>query len=99
MSGCFRGLFAVLIAVITLPPAQYDYIPQGIRTFLVPARAADIFCRAISATPHEGHHLGCMLSDNPCIVVVGNVTEWSIILRHEAGHCNGWPAHHPGARV
>jgi hypothetical protein len=20
------------------------------------------------------------------------------IVRHETGHCNGWPAHHPGAR-
>jgi hypothetical protein len=28
-------------------------------------------------------------------------TEWTYqtILRHETGHCNGWPANHPGMRT
>jgi hypothetical protein len=24
---------------------------------------------------------------------------YEIVLRHEVGHCNGWPGDHPGMRV
>jgi hypothetical protein len=83
-----------------LPPALYDRPYKGrvsveVVTDRVALRAA---CKGVSMTADA-----CVLApfgaDGHCRIVVtkrhaGN----ELLMRHEYGHCNGWPSDHPGMR-
>jgi hypothetical protein len=50
--------------------------------------------------------LSVWLLGKECLVVIGDedilltlgVFDAKVVLRHEIGHCNGWPGDHPRAR-
>src|SRR5262245_22654434 len=92
-----------------LPPLEYDHPYQGP---VVVYRAADQEdmrqkCNRTDLPPFIPI-FGCSWAANdkhPCLIVVGDdatITKWgwtrNIVLRHEVGHCNGWPQDHGGKR-
>jgi hypothetical protein len=84
------------------PPPEYDHPYKGkLDVHYVDAEEIKKHCPANS----YGQRLGCTVIGTPtyCLVYIGPQDEleaigYSIetIRRHEIGHCNGWPAHHPG---
>jgi hypothetical protein len=89
-----------------LPPAEYDHPYDG-ELIVVQKEGATSRCPDNGAFTFKPI-LGCAFRDiqnNRCLVLLApaEVIErygWNteIVLRHERGHCLGWPAHHPGAR-
>lgn len=81
------------------PPERYDFPYKGkLEVLRVGEAEANRICRAkeVSRTGRVG---GCALyySQTKCIIVlnVESTMSQASILRHEMGHCNGWPFHHP----
>lgn len=77
------------------PPDIYDHPFQGeLQIISVPPLIAKEYC--------SQHGVACVISleKGRCVVILN--TEYhaqrEAIIRHETGHCNGWPNHHPGAR-
>lgn len=93
----------LLAALLVLPPAEYDHAYPG-ELIVVQSEAAVKRCP-------EGPFafkpvLGCSFRrEDRCLVILApddmiRRYGWTtaIVKRHEIGHCNGWPANHPGAR-
>lgn len=85
------------IAITTgyLPPREYDHPYYGkLDVQIVTASRARELC------PRFG--VACVVEQSPslCIIVVnGEYARWlARIVRHEVGHCNGWPSTHPDTR-
>jgi hypothetical protein len=88
----------------TVPPTEYDRTYNGALTItIVPSLdALHQDCRV-----HIPKMLGCSFkSPLGCVIIMvkddiirENGWTTGLLLRHEMGHCNGWPADHPGARV
>lgn len=85
----------MLLASGYFPPPEFDYKPS-----------AEV--HVIEGTPEQVRHwcpehgVACIYEANDavCVIIFNKEYEWarSMILRHEYGHCNGWPSDHPGAR-
>jgi len=101
-------LFAATPALAQiLPPPEYDRPYTGRLTVdTVPTQRAlaEICPQAAARAPniigcafrsHDGSHCRVVLVAEAVIVALGATR--AKILRHEIGHCNGWPGHHPGA--
>jgi hypothetical protein len=88
-----------------LPPVQYDHPVSG------PVEVIDIeseerlrqLCHMTQT--HQGTNvIGCAgRKPDRCVIYLGPIPASSgitrnINLRHELGHCNGWPADHPNIR-
>lgn len=81
------------------PPARYDHTPR--RPMVVreyPRHKVGEICGMLTKVRADG----CALPDwrGTCIVYMPpraslSPARWTALLRHERGHCNGWPAHHP----
>lgn len=92
----------------TAPPPYYDRPYLGRLTVdTVPTqRALAEVCPAAAArTPnligcakrnHEGTDCRIILVSDSLIIALGSTR--ARIMRHELGHCNGWPADHPGGK-
>jgi hypothetical protein len=88
-----------------LPPLQYDGPYKGLLTTVIAKDRAQVraFC---PRTAFPGHALACAYPrETECLIImptdaVLEAAGWTadIVLRHEIGHCNGWPAGHPNAR-
>ncbi|WP_137933145.1 hypothetical protein [Mesorhizobium comanense] len=89
------------------PPRRFDHAFAGKLTIKrLPQREVERACRALFAK-HKiraeslTNWRGCSLpvSKHSCIVIVVNKTFMratpAAVIRHEVGHCNGWPANHP----
>lgn len=89
------------------PPARFDFPYKGELTVKrLPQADVVEACRVlfslydVQATASLNQR-GCSVitSKNSCLVVTVNKTFKGAtpesILRHEEGHCNGWPASHP----
>jgi hypothetical protein len=87
---------------IALPPAEYDHPYSGKLVVLKEDNLALIrhVCRdtpnpvACSYRTYDsatGETLSCLIMLGP------GAHENAVALRHEIGHCNGWPGDHPGA--
>jgi hypothetical protein len=85
-----------------LPPPEYDHAYSGKLTVVtVPTLAAlHQACRG----PVSSVACARALSGH-CTIFRRDLTEiarlgWNQadVMRHEIGHCNGWPAHHPNGR-
>lgn len=78
-----------------LPPAQYDR-PFAGKLIVVKVSFARMqrICGAGRWWVCEGFTFGNI--NGVCKVYV--TVRDARLIRHEVGHCNGWPAHHPGAR-
>ena len=88
----------------TVPPPEYDRPYRGHLTVERIATHAALLaaCRRWAGS----NIIGCAYrSGDSCRVVIvtdnllkaANSTR-ARIMRHELGHCNGWPGDHPGAR-
>jgi hypothetical protein len=92
-----------------LPPLEYDHAHQGPVVVFQATDQADmkIKCNRPDILAYVPV-FGCSWAANaqhPCLIVVADdatITRWgwtrNIVLRHEIGHCNGWPQDHAGAR-
>jgi hypothetical protein len=87
-----------------LPPAEYDIPYKGKLTIRTALSKEDLKLACPNAQPWT---LGCAYrfnAENCLIILLADrlIREkgWSteIMLRHELGHCNGWPGNHPGER-
>jgi hypothetical protein len=97
----------------TLPPDKYDVPYTGLlKIWITPLPVIEYFCRGGSrvscAWPGkdcrililqpvaEGKRFDTLDLDGKAVVNVrGNL---ALTLRHELGHCNGWPNDHPDGR-
>jgi hypothetical protein len=88
-----------------IPPVEYDHPYTGKLTIFRSSSQAEI--KAKCPPSSFPYHLGCggpkaggechiLMADDETIRKHGWTPE--IVLRHEIGHCNGWPANHKGAR-
>jgi hypothetical protein len=87
-----------------LPPEEFDHPFEGALTVTIVKSMETV--NKLCGNPQAG--VGCALVMNDgkvCSIIMaaddvirsrGLTPE--IVKRHEMGHCNGWPAHHPGAR-
>jgi hypothetical protein len=89
-----------------LPPAEFDHPYKG-PVAIQHARSQDEVresCRGMKF--NLGIALGCsMVVAGTCLIVKVPDAEIrahghdpEVFMRHETGHCNGWPASHVGAR-
>lgn len=88
-----------------LPPVEYDKPYKGKLTVeTVPDQ--ETLARFCGAAYVPGKTLGCASHDaTSCRVLlvpdeIIKARGWTraLMLRHELGHCNGWPGDHPGQR-
>lgn len=82
------------------PPARFDHAFAGQVTIhrLPQMTIVDVCANLIGKRSFIQH--GCSrLEGNLCTVWIVNKTYMDAtpeaVLRHEIGHCNGWPASHP----
>jgi len=90
-----------------LPPAEYDHKYEG---RLQVIRGSASLIAHLCPAPSPGYRMTCcairMAEGRECLVVLADddlllrvgVYDSKIVLRHEIGHCNGWPSHHPDGR-
>lgn len=77
------------------PPAKYDHGPLINARYPVPIIShlspAGLFAAC------EGKHLACSYAEvgSPCHIFLP-MAGWQGMVRHEMGHCRGWPANHKG---
>lgn len=91
-----------------LPPPEFDRPYTGRLTVdTVPTQRAlaELCPHAAARTPNligctmrasDGGSCRVILVADSVIIALGATR--AKILRHEIGHCNGWPGHHPGGR-
>jgi hypothetical protein len=85
-----------------LPPVEYDRPYDGTLTVLgagnqEQTQAACGWPRPVLACSyHSGRE--CTIIHAREDYIVQFKTTLNIVMRHEIGHCNGWPGDHPGAR-
>jgi hypothetical protein len=88
---------------VALPPAEFDHEYKGKLTvlkednyvfirYVCKDTANPVACSFRTYDSVSGETLSCL-------IMLGPAT-WNDerALRHEIGHCNGWPGDHPGAR-
>jgi hypothetical protein len=87
-----------------LPPVEYDHMPDKIVTITDISTEAELRTRC-GWTDTGKTIVGCAAATDPhlCHIYLGPRPSWTgltrnIVLRHEMGHCSGWPADHPGIR-
>ena len=88
-----------------LPPREYDY-PYSGKLIIATAQSQDELKEFCGEAYKPGLTLGCARRGNTScriimapeqIIIAGGWTK-ELMLRHEIGHCNGWPGDHPGQR-
>ena len=81
------------------PPKRFDHPFKGKLTlYRLPQKEVVRVCQNMPGASLQQH--GCSeLKGNHCTVVIVDKTYMGAtpksVLRHELGHCNGWPASHP----
>jgi hypothetical protein len=90
----------------TLPPEEYDHPYPGRLTVIVTNTLEET--RNLCLTAHVPDLISCaVISDLPrsCTIIHPSASELekhhstvNVTMRHEIGHCNGWPGDHKGAR-
>lgn len=90
-------------AVRVLPPPEYDKPYTGKLTIERVETPEDVkrICNLAKpalacAFPYDGTRCRIVIVPDEFIRATGYTEE--IVLRHERGHCGGWPASHPGQR-
>ena len=100
--------YALIRPYAVIPPAEFDRPYKGKLTII---REPDLEklrkqCSP-TASPLVGASIGCAHHDDTsCTVYLASDDAIrargftsAIVLRHEIGHCNGWPGGHPRART
>src|SRR5262245_58753638 len=89
---------------LILPPVEYDKHYSGDLTIKI---VPDIISlRAACSTDNETMLACAWHNDKSCVIYmvedrIMRQRGWNtgLLLRHEIGHCNGWPVDHPGQRA
>jgi hypothetical protein len=89
-----------------LPPPEYDGLFTGDLTIKRLLTQNDVRAACPNTPFGAGAALACAIVRNESceIYIVADGTlkafglTYALTLRHELGHCNGWPADHRGAR-
>lgn len=76
------------------PPAQYDHAYKG-KLLVLPVDRT-----SLARVCHDWAASACAyVGRGKCTVFIGASAQgtwrWNMLLQHEIGHCNGWPANHP----
>lgn len=90
-----------------LPPIEFDHVPDK-KLVMIKDVATEEELRTICRWPKTSAAtlVGCADTKDPdvChIYISGSIPSWAgltrnIVIRHEMGHCNGWPGTHEGMR-
>jgi hypothetical protein len=89
-----------------LPPEEFDHPYEG-KLHVIRVYSQDDVRRLCPRTTfNESYALACMtLFTNHCRITIAADDviqaagfEPDLVMRHEIGHCNGWPPDHKGAR-
>ena len=101
---------ATAACMAVLPPVEYDKPYPGNIAITVPKSKDEVrsLCGHTVASDPSG--LGCAWKNKPApgvcwiihapekdIIEAGYTVK--LVIRHERGHCLGWPGTHPGQRV
>jgi hypothetical protein len=90
---------------LILPPVEFDHPYAGKLTVETVATREEL--SEICGKAFTQWTLGCAFrhGNNGCRIVLADESiikarGWTValIMRHEIGHCNGWPGDHPGER-
>jgi hypothetical protein len=89
---------------VALPPAEFDHPHKGWLT--IERISSQTELRGKCPYSPFPYLLGCARhAMDVCYIFMADdeflkKLKWpyEIVLRHETGHCNGWPSHHPGGR-
>lgn len=88
------------------PPAQYD-VPFDGKLHLMPRAPAEVSGACAHLFEWAGLDLAVSPRQRGCAVYIGKQcwivhidrpvygTSPAAVIRHEVGHCNGWPSWHP----
>jgi hypothetical protein len=84
---------AAMTLMLYLPPARFDHPFAGtIEMKWTTSEQIQVYCPGTDG-------VACILSSSPehCVIAfnVDYMIEYDLIMRHERGHCNGWPSTHP----
>ena len=102
------SIIALLIATEAqaqyLPPPEFDRPYEG-RLYYEVVPGQEYVRKACPGAKFGGPALACTICfAGICVIVIVSDEEIraaghdpDIVRRHEIGHANGWPAHHPGA--
>jgi len=87
------------VAASGLPPAQYDRPYKGHLTIETVANVAAVraVCGLAKVNACAFHGTGIDIAVCRIILPKDKLGD-KLLMRHELGHCNGWPNHHPGIR-
>src|SRR5262245_48135921 len=99
------ALLASSAHAATLPPLEYDHPYKG-RLDVIVAENAEQIRIGCPATGGGSLGLACALRyEDHCTIVRRSEADirragyaLEVVMRHEIGHCNGWPEDHAGAR-
>jgi hypothetical protein len=86
-----------------LPPVEFDHYYEGDLTIKV---VPDLISLRAACSNEKENILACAWHNSKSCVIymvedrVMRERGWTtgLLLRHEIGHCNGWPGDHPGQR-
>jgi hypothetical protein len=86
-----------MMLMVLEPPVQYDHAYHGtiIEQHLSSLQLV-FLCHGFTSACSWVNKAGV------CHIVISNAEKDSrviaLVRRHETGHCNGWPGHHPNGR-
>jgi hypothetical protein len=92
-----------------LPPAEFDHATKdAVEIIDMPTEKELREVCHLTEAYRGANVVGCaapkgQLAFDRCIIYLGPRPAWAgltrnIVIRHETGHCNGWPGDHPGMR-
>jgi hypothetical protein len=89
-----------------IPPAEYDHPYEG-DLWILRANSEQMARLCPPPKNPRNYITGCAkIMMNGCWVVIADESilrktglSYRVVLRHEQGHCNNWPANHLGARL
>src|SRR5262249_9877785 len=91
------------LAFMILPPVEYDHYYDGDLTIKFVDTVAELreYCKSdapqlLACSTHNARSCIIMMVNDEVMRKAGWNT--GLLLRHEIGHCNGWPGDHPGER-
>ena len=89
-----------------LPPIQYD-APYPGKIYIHRPESEEAVRKICYLSVFKTRAMGCSYITWPgeCVIVIGSDEliktvglTYEVALRHEVGHCNGWPSDHPMPR-
>jgi hypothetical protein len=89
-------LFSFLFGGGFDPPARYDHPNSHVIVQWKSWQEVQAFCGQFN--PAHQSVAGCAVTGvKPCLIIAYHGSSFgdARLLRHEIGHCNGWPKDHP----